>query len=202
MSEFEPTAPDDVPAGGGVARAVHSFDGRRYQATFDALAANGHDVHGEATLVLSFHPVSVLDAGCGTGRVARELARHGVTVVGVDIDASMIAEARRLAPKLTWIDDNLATMSLERRFDVVVLAGNVPLFCPAHQRAALVATCAAHVERGGALICGFELGRGFDLGTYDALCRDAGVHLVERWSTWDCESFVSGSSYAVSVHAC
>ncbi len=65
---------------------VADFDGEAYQAKFDGLAAQGVDVHGEASLVLSFAPASVLDAGCGTGRVAVELARHGVDVVGVDIE--------------------------------------------------------------------------------------------------------------------
>ena len=44
------------------------FDGERYQARFDVLAAAGADVHGEATFVMSYAPESVLDAGCGPGR--------------------------------------------------------------------------------------------------------------------------------------
>jgi predicted RNA methylase len=39
----------------------------------------------------------VLDAGCGTGRAAIELAHCGMTVVGVDVDRSMLdrfAESR------------------------------------------------------------------------------------------------------------
>src|SRR5271169_1210431 len=110
--------------------SVPAFDGHAYQARFDELAATGVDVHGEAALVLSFHPKSVLDAGCGTGRVAIELARRGLEVVGVDVDESMIAEARRLDPELTWVRADLATLALGRRFDAVVMAGNVPLFCP------------------------------------------------------------------------
>ena len=93
------------------------FDGREYHARFDALTDRGVDVHGEATLVRSLLPMSrdaragdsgsVLDAGCGTGRVAIELARHGITTVGVDVDASMIAEARRRAPELEWLQADL-----------------------------------------------------------------------------------------------
>ena len=70
-----------------------TFDGEAYQRRFDELRASGADVHGEATFVLSFSPSSVLDAGCGTGRVAIELARTGVDVVGVDADQSMLATA-------------------------------------------------------------------------------------------------------------
>ena len=42
---------------------------------------------------MRFEPTTVLDAWCGTGRVAVELARRGVRVVGVDVDASMLATA-------------------------------------------------------------------------------------------------------------
>lgn len=39
----------------------------------------------------------VIDLGCGTGNVARELARRGCEVTGVDSSERQIAEARRLA---------------------------------------------------------------------------------------------------------
>ena len=38
---------------------------------------------------------TVLDAGCGTGRYARELARRGYVVTGVDRSPDLIAEAKR-----------------------------------------------------------------------------------------------------------
>src|SRR5687767_2785244 len=104
------------------------WDGDRYQQRFDALAASGANVHGEADFVAAYEPSSVLDAGCGTGRVGIELARRGVDVVGADVDASMLATARRLAPDITWVETDLAALDLGRSFDVVLLAGNVPLF--------------------------------------------------------------------------
>lgn len=186
------------------------FDGRAYQARFDTLAQQGVDVHGEASLVRWLHPTSVLDAGCGSGRVAIELAKHGIDVVGVDMDASMIAEARRRAPELTWVRADLAGLALDRVFDVVVMAGNVPLFCPVADRRALVSACAAHVSTGGALVAGFQLDRmlgagiraerGYALEDYDSACHDAGLTLAERWATWDRQPFVFGGDYAVSVH--
>lgn len=176
------------------------FDGKAYQARFDALAADGMDMHGEATLVREFGPSSVLDAGCGTGRVAIELARHGIEVAGVDFDASMLGEARRLGPDLDWIEADLATLELRRHFDVVVMAGNVPIFCPPDSRHALVSSCARHVGAGGVLVAGFQLDRGFALAEYDAACEAAGVALESRWATWDRAPFNASGSYAVSVH--
>lgn len=177
-----------------------AFDGRRYQERFDALAEQGVDVHGEAALVRTLAPRSVLDAGCGTGRVAVELARHGIEVVGVDVDASMIAEARRRAPDLAWVEADLASLQLGRTFDVVVLAGNVPLFCPAGDREALVASCAAHVAPGGAMVAGFQLDREYGLDAHDRACLAVGLTLEHRWSTWDQEPFGPASRYAVSLH--
>lgn len=176
------------------------WDGEDYQRRFDALAARGQDVHGEAALVMTFSPATVLDAGCGTGRVAVELARRGVEVVGVDADPSMLATARRLAPQLTWIEADLTTLDLGRTFDVVVLAGNVPLFTPPGTEAALVAHCARHVGTGGALIAGFQLDRAFGLAEYDASAAATGVMFANRFATWDGAPFVEGGSYAVSVH--
>lgn len=48
-------------------------------ALLDDLAALGRDA---------------LDVGCGTGKVARELARRGVTVLGVEVDPAMARVAR------------------------------------------------------------------------------------------------------------
>ena len=64
--------------------------GAAYDERFERLASSGVDVHGEAALVDSYGPGAVLDAGCGTGRVAIELARRGHRVVGIDADPDML----------------------------------------------------------------------------------------------------------------
>lgn len=71
--------------------------GPSYAARFRELAASGADLNGEARFLDGLLPAPgrVLDAGCGTGRVAIELARRGHRVVGLDVDASMVAEARK-----------------------------------------------------------------------------------------------------------
>ena len=179
-----------------------AWEGDRYQERFDALAAAGENVHGEADLVASFEPATVLDAGCGTGRVAIELARRGIDVVGADVDRSMLATARSRAPGLTWVEADLTTLDLGRTFDVVVLAGNVPLFTPPGTQAALVAGCARHVAPGGRLVAGFQLDRGYDLAAFDDDLAAAGLHVVERWATWDRRPLSGGDGgYAVTVAA-
>lgn len=177
-----------------------TWDGDHYQRRFDQLADRGMDVHGEATFVMRWRPSTALDAGCGTGRVARELARRGVDVVGVDVDASMVATARRLSPDLEWVVADLTDLHLPRRFDLVILAGNVPLFTAPGTEEALVAACARHVAEGGRLVAGFQLDRRLELPRYDRYCREAGMVLDGRWATWSGDPWVDGGSYAVSVH--
>jgi len=169
-----------------------AWDGDAYQARFDRLAAGGV-VHGEAGFVASLDPApaTVLDAGCGTGRVAVELARRGIAVVGVDVDASMLDRARRSAPDIEWIAHDLTTLDL---------AGNVPLFTPPGTHADLVAGCARHVAPGGILIAGFQLDRGYTLEAYDGHCVAAGLTLAVRYATWDRAPFGDPGDYAVSVH--
>jgi SAM-dependent methyltransferase len=179
---------------------VSTWDGDEYQRRFDRLAERGADVHGEADLVMTYAPAQVLDAGCGTGRVAIELARRGVEVLGVDADASMIATARRRAPELSWVESSLVGLALEQQFDLVVMAGNVPLFTPEGTQGALVAGCARHLRSGGRLIAGFSLDRGYGVDDYDRHAADAGLVLEDRWSTWDRAPFTVGGDYAVSVH--
>lgn len=85
------------PRGRAAMTSRWSVSGDEYQERFDRLAASGADIHGEADLVMSLEPRRVLDAGCGTGRVAIELARRGVAVAGVDVDPGMLETARRRA---------------------------------------------------------------------------------------------------------
>ncbi|MBH5338387.1 class I SAM-dependent methyltransferase [Streptomyces pactum] len=177
-----------------------TWNGDEYQARFDRIASEGGDVHGEATLVRSYAPATVLDAGCGTGRVAIELARHGIAVVGVDIDESMLATARRRAPEIRWYRRDLAELDLGESFDVVVMAGNVPLFTPPGTEPALVAGVARHVGPAGRLVAGFSLDRGYALDAYDAHCRAAGLTLDARYATWSRDPFDGEGAYAVSVH--
>ncbi|WNV84382.1 class I SAM-dependent methyltransferase [Umezawaea sp. Da 62-37] len=188
----------DLPADWAAWRGrvdVSSYDDR-----WQRMAEAGHDPHGEAALVMSYSPRSVLDGGCGTGRVGIELARRGVRVVGVDFDGDMITAARAKAPELRWERAGLEVMALAETFDVVVLAGNVIPYVAPDVRAAAVAACAAHLVPGGRLVAGFQLRPDWPaLVDYDGWCAAAGLRAEDRWSTWDREPY-TGGNYAVSVH--
>ena len=151
---------------------------------------------------MSLGPSRVLDAGCGTGRVAIELARLGVSVVGVDVDPEMLDVARSKAPELDWRLADLSELNLDHdSFDVVVMAGNVLLFVQPGTEERIIANLTQGVTLGGMLVSGFQTIPGrIDAARYDSACSAAGLTLVERWSTWDRHPWDSTSSYAVSVH--
>ncbi len=172
-----------------------------YDARFDGRAAAGQNVHGEADFIGSFGAVTILDAGCGTGRIAIELARRGFDVVGVDLDADMVASAKRKAPQQTWLIDDLARMRLARRFELIAMPGNVMIFCEPDDRAPIVTNLAGHLMPGGRLIAGFSLEPdGYTLAEWDDHCQAANLILEARYSTWSGDDFCVGGEYHVSVH--
>lgn len=177
--------------------------GASYDNRFAELAASGVDVHGEADLCVALVPPGsrVLDAGCGTGRVAIELARRGYHVVGVDLDPSMLHVARERAPHLRWLHADLATLDPRLGpFDVGLFAGNVMIFLTPGTEGTVLSQVASTLRLGGLLVAGFSLlPARFDLPAYDAAAMRAGLEPVDRWATWDRKPY-AGGDYAVSVH--
>jgi SAM-dependent methyltransferase len=188
-------------------------NGDEYAARFDRLAESGTDVHGEARLCDSLlgAPGRVLDAGCGTGRVAIRLAELGHDCTGVDADESMLDVARARAPGLSWVLADLFTLDVDalgrEGFDLVVAAGNVIPLLAAGTEALVVSRLAALLNPGAWLVAGFGLDpehlplddAPVDLASYDQWCTDAGLAAVDRFATWDGDPYVGGG-YAVSVH--
>ena len=67
---------------------------------------------------------TIVDLGCGTGLLTRELAVGGRIVIGVDPAAAMLAVARRSASTVTWIEGDAAWIR-RTDADLVVMTGNV-----------------------------------------------------------------------------
>ncbi|MCF3939444.1 MULTISPECIES: class I SAM-dependent DNA methyltransferase [Gordonia] len=182
--------------------------GDDYDERWQHLAATGQNIHGEADLVetlLHDHGGQrVLDAGCGTGRVALELRRRGFAVVGVDADDTMLATARRNGPDVAWVLADLTTLDhhVDSEFDLALLAGNVMIFVDPGTEDAVLAQLAERLTPGGLLVAGFSLRDDrLTLADYDRLAARNGFDLHARWSTWDREPFDADSAdYAVSVH--
>jgi SAM-dependent methyltransferase len=175
--------------------------GDLYERSYELRAAAGEDVHGEANFVTRFAPESVLDAGCGTGRVGRELYRRGLDVVGVDLDAEMLETARDRCPGATWIDGDITTIRLGRAFDIVLMAGNVINFVIPELRRQALENLVTHLRPDGLLINGHSIrSDGCPPSLFATWAEAVGLEPVEHWSTWDQDAFAESSSYSLTVH--
>lgn len=180
--------------------------GDDYDKRWERLAASGAGVHGEADLIEALlresGGTSVLDAGCGTGRVAIELTARGFSVVGLDADPAMLSAARAKAPQVRWIEADLVEtdVHVQETFDIVAVPGNVMIFLDRGTEATVVDQLARRLAPGGLLVAGFQLLTGrLTLARYDEVTEAAGLRLVNRWATWDRDPY-DGGDYAVSVH--
>jgi SAM-dependent methyltransferase len=197
-------------------RWIAETQGRRgpaYAARFRELAATGADLHGEARLLDALlradqpgRVARVLEAGCGTGRVAIELARRGHDVVGVDVDESMVAEARAdgrsAGVEVQWlVGDLLDVASLtEPGFDLVAAPGNVMVYLAPATEPDVVRALAGTLAPGGLLVAGFAADRHVAAPDYESWCRDAGLTMVDRFASWDRDPYRPGGEYVVAVH--
>jgi 2-polyprenyl-3-methyl-5-hydroxy-6-metoxy-1,4-benzoquinol methylase len=171
------------------------------------LAADGADLGGEARFVDAVIPpgASVLDAGCGNGRVGARIHAAGHPVVGVDADELLIAAARQDHPSIEWVVADLTELDLRepdgtrRLFDSAVLAGNVMPFVAPDTEVAVLRGVADHIRGDGPIIVGFGAERGYSVGAFDKHVADAGLLVENRFSTWDLRPWTRTSQFAVSI---
>jgi SAM-dependent methyltransferase len=101
---------------------------------------------GEVELVHAAVPpgASILELGCGTGRILRPLAALGHPVTGVDDSPDMLARV----PDLPTDCSPIQSLRLGRRFDVVLLASTMINADPGTRRGFL-ATVRGHLHDEG-----------------------------------------------------
>lgn len=177
-----------------------------YVDRFRQLAAEGADLSGEARLLDALVPpgARVLDAGCGTGRVAAALAARGHDVVGVDADPTLVEAARADHPGPRFLVADLAELDLAAQgeaepFDAAVLAGNVMVFVAPGTERDVLARVAAHVRPDGLVVVGFGTDRGYPVADLDADAVAAGLRPEHRFATWDLRPWQDDADFAVSV---
>lgn len=98
---------------------------------------------GEAELVAAAMPppASILELGCGTGRITRQLTRLGYAVTAVDESPEMLAHVR----DAETVNKRIEGLDLDRRFDLGLLASNL-LSTEPTQRRAFLETCRRHTD--------------------------------------------------------
>lgn len=171
-----------------------------YNTRWDRMAADGASVHDEADLVCRLGAHTVLDAGCGTGRVAIELAARGKSVVGVDNDADMLELAAAKTDQVEWVLADLASVQLGQRFDLVLMAGDVLNYVGPGRESQVISNLVRHLEPYGTLLSGGSIAEPDQLNHYDNWCRSAGLELKARYASWAGAPYGESGHYAVSMH--
>lgn len=98
----------------------------RLVALYDSLVAERPEIPFYIDLAAQLPADTVADVGCGTGRLAVELARRGHRVLGVDPSAAMLDAARRRpgGELVRWARGDASHLA-PGEWDLVVLTGNV-----------------------------------------------------------------------------
>lgn len=119
-----------------------------------------------AARVQKFGPVC--DLGCGPGHVARYINERGVQVIGVDLSAEMVEQARRLNPRVEFRQGNMLSLDIADG----AWGGIVAFYSIIHVARAEIAIALTEMKRvlrpGGLLLVAFHVG-------------DETVHLDEWW---------------------
>ncbi|MEM9070806.1 MAG: class I SAM-dependent methyltransferase [Myxococcota bacterium] len=96
---------------------------------------------------------SILELGCGWGRIARPLLRLGGRVTGLDVSDDLLSRARVHAPEARFVKGDMRDFDLGERFDRVLIPYN-GIYCLLDEQD-VIATfrCAAqHLTPDGRLV--------------------------------------------------
>jgi SAM-dependent methyltransferase len=156
---------------------------------------------------------SILELGCGTGRVTLQLARKGLSIMGLDVSPSMLTMARGKArdlPNLRWVEGDMRAFDLGERFALIIIPGHSFQFMLAPEDQVACLNCIRrHLAANGNLIVHLDhqnlgwlgeltQGRGTDfelVGEYRSGAIDGSVR---KWRAW---SYEASSQTASAVSA-
>ena len=157
------------------ARAVYDASADRYVRSVGTELDEATEGPIDQALLLAFvelvparTPTRVADLGCGPGRVAAFLARHGLEVVGLDVSREMLLRARSAHPTIAFQEGRLDALPIETGS----LAGAVCWYSIIHLPPAALDPVFAEVARvlgaGGQLLLAFQEGAGDPVHRADA----------------------------------
>lgn len=145
----------------------------------------------------------ILDAGCGTGRVAAFLARCGHHVVGVDADPELIGAARADHPELDLRVGNLVELARVLGpvppFDAAILAGNVMPYLAHDTETEVLAQIAAYLKADAPIVVGFGADFGYRVADFDTHAAAAGLSVEQRYATWDLRPWRPDCDFTVTL---
>jgi SAM-dependent methyltransferase len=145
---------------------------------------------------------SVLEVGCGTGRVTLQLAQERVPFVGLDLSPAMLAVARKKSQELSnvrWVEGNMQAFELGERFDLILIPGHSFQFMLTPEDQVACLTCIRkHLTPGARLVVhvnhddlgwlgGLVQGQGTDFKLKGEYRQNSMKDSVRAWTAWSYE---------------
>lgn len=180
-----------------------------YADRFERMHTDGTDMEGEARLVDAMAPrgAAVLDAGCGTGRVAAALHRMGHRAIGVDKDAGLVRLARSRYQGVPYLTCDLILLERDvlvaaggpETFDIIVLPGNVVVYLAPGTEQDVLAVLAGLLKPAGRIVAGFATDREYSPADLRADAEALGLTVEHQFATWDLDPYTEMSGWVVTV---
>lgn len=180
-----------------------------YTDRFDAMSAEGADLEGEARFVdaMAQRESTVLDAGCGTGRIASALVRMGHRAIGVDKDQGLIDIATGRYPGVPYLTGDLLLLTPDllqaaggpSNFDIIALPGNVLVYLAPGSERRLLTVLTGLLRPAGRIVAGFATDRDYSPAQLTADAAVVGLTIEHRFATWHLDPWYEDSDWQVVV---
>nr|MDQ3013870.1 class I SAM-dependent methyltransferase [Acidobacteriota bacterium] len=110
----------------------------------------------------------VCDVGCGPGQVAKYLTERGVNVIGIDLSAKMVEQARRLNPTIEFRQNSMLALAAEHEAWAGITAFYSIIHIPRDEVVSALVEFRRVLQPAGVLLLAFHIGEEI-------------VHLEEWW---------------------
>ena len=138
-------------------QAQYEADVAACEAAEDYPFAGYSDLHRQLfDIVHAREGVTVLDLGCGTGKLAAQLLEAGHPVTAVDFSENMLAAAQKNAPEACFLQTELEEVPEklgEQAFDCIVAAYSLH-HLPDERKYALLLALKQHLKPEGVILVG------------------------------------------------
>jgi ubiquinone/menaquinone biosynthesis C-methylase UbiE len=157
------------------ARAVYDASAERYVEFVGTELSSATEAPVDHSLLRAFVALvaagavkRVADVGCGPGRVAAFLARHGLDAVGVDVSTAMLAAARIAHPGIEFEEGRLDDLPVDEGSLGGVVCWYSIIYTPPECLGDVFAEVVRVLNRAGYLLVTFQAGDGEPVHRTDA----------------------------------
>ncbi len=123
------------------------------------------------------HSTTLLHLGSGAGGMDWVFKRH-FTITGVDISSGMIAKARSKHPDIEYIEGDIRSLRLNRKFDAVIIPDCIDYMLTLDDLDKAIKTAVHHLKLSGILLVVGKTLETFHNNNFAYTCEKYGIHIT------------------------